>query len=201
MSRADLKWLFDHFNCQFVSKYLYANNSFSKISYSFFFKVWLWFLGSTFFFILVTVVLIKSKFNQTGGSSLSIYTTAYRQLEYVLKIIANQGIQFRNYKPYCVTPFKTIKTTGYYISYEARTSFKILVGVWLLCMVVLINAYSGVLTSLLTVPKLEPIANTMNGLLESNVLRVTIEKNGGYSRRFLVTYKSQLKARSSMKLK
>jgi len=78
-----------------------------------------------------------------------------------------------------VTPYKTTKTTGTYISYEVRTSFKIFVGVWLLCMVVLINAYSGVLASLLTVPKLDPIANTMNELLESKVLRVTIEKNGG----------------------
>jgi len=55
-------------------------------------------------------------------------------------------------------------------------------------MVVLINAYSGVLTSLLTVPKLKPIANTMNEVVESNVLRVTLEKNGGYSPRFLVFY-------------
>ncbi len=53
-------------------------------------------------------------------------------------------------------------------------------------MVVLINAYSGVLTSLLTVPKLEPIANTVKELVSSDELRFTTEKNAGYAIRFLV---------------
>jgi len=41
------------------------------------------------------------------------------------------------------------------------TIFKIMVGIWLLSMVVLIYAYAGVLTALLTVPKLEPIAKNL----------------------------------------
>ena len=68
------------------------NDSFSNFHIDFGEKVWFCFLGLTFFFIFVTVALIKSTFNQTGGSSSSIYTTAYRQLEYVLKIITNQGM-------------------------------------------------------------------------------------------------------------
>ncbi len=47
-------------------------------------------------------------------------------------------------------------------------------------MVVLVNAYSGVLTSLLTVPKLEPIVNTLQELVEREDLGfggVTIEKD------------------------
>ena len=53
-------------------------------------------------------------------------------------------------------------------------------------MVVLINAYSGVLTSLLTVPKLQPIAKTLEEVAEKNVLRLTIEKNTYFSEMFLV---------------
>ena len=53
-------------------------------------------------------------------------------------------------------------------------------------MVVLINAYSGVLTSLLTIPKLNPIANTMKEVTESKELRVTVEKNLPMSKKFLV---------------
>ena len=68
---------------------------------------------------------------------------------------------------------------GNYVPYEAKTSFKILVGIWLLCMVVLVNAYSGVLTSLLTVSKLGPIVNTLQELVENKYLglgEVSIER-------------------------
>ena len=55
-------------------------------------------------------------------------------------------------------------------------------------MIVLINAYFGVLTSLLTVPKLELIVNTIEEVAKSNVLRVTVEKNADWSYIYLVTY-------------
>ena len=67
-----------------------------------------------------------------------------------------------------------------------RTSFKLLTGLWLLSMVVLINGYLGVLTSMLTIPKLEPILFTMKEVAESEQLRVTIEKNSDLSTQFLV---------------
>jgi len=53
-------------------------------------------------------------------------------------------------------------------------------------MVVLINAYSGVLTSLLTAPRLKPIAQTLKDVAESKVLRVSCEKNSFFSQTFLV---------------
>jgi len=53
-------------------------------------------------------------------------------------------------------------------------------------MVVLINAYSGVLTSLLTAPRLKPIAITLKDVAESQELRVTVEKNHFFPRLFLV---------------
>ncbi len=77
---------------------------------------------------------------------------------------------------------------GNVVSYNVRTSFKILVGIWLLSMVVLIFAYSGVLTSLLSVPKLEPTVNTLEDLVKGGQLRITIEKNVHMSREFLVNY-------------
>jgi len=71
---------------------------------------------------------------------------------------------------------------------RTRTSFKILTGIWLLSMVVLINAYSGVLTSLLTATKLNPIAKTMKDIAESKDLRLTTEKNFFLQERFLVSF-------------
>ena len=53
-------------------------------------------------------------------------------------------------------------------------------------MVVLINAYSGVLTSLLTAPRLKPITQTLKDVAESSELRVTCEKDGYFARIFLV---------------
>ena len=69
---------------------------------------------------------------------------------------------------------------------KTRTSFKILTAIWLLSIVVLINAYSGVLTSLLTVTKLKPIAHTMKDVAESKELRVTCETSSIYCKMFLV---------------
>lgn len=75
---------------------------------------------------------------------------------------------------------------GYYIPYGTRISLKLLIGIWLPCNIVLINAYAGVLTSLLTVPKLEPIANTVEDIAKSDVLRMTIEDKLGLADIFMV---------------
>jgi len=43
-------------------------------------------------------------------------------------------------------------------------------------MVVLIYAYAGVLTSMLTVPKLEPTIDTLDDLAANDAFQITIEK-------------------------
>jgi len=53
-------------------------------------------------------------------------------------------------------------------------------------MVVMIYAYTGVLTSLLTVPKLEPIDFTLEEVVLHNKFCVTQERNTPLSRGFLV---------------
>lgn len=73
------------------------------------------------------------------------------------------------------------------MSYKARSSFK-MVGIWLLCIVVLINAYSGVLTSLLTVPKLKPIVITLKEVAESDTLRMTTERGSVLAKTVLVCF-------------
>ncbi len=55
-------------------------------------------------------------------------------------------------------------------------------------MVVLINGYLGVLTSMLSIPKLEPIFFTVKEVVESGELGVTIEKNSALSTQFLVYF-------------
>lgn len=55
-------------------------------------------------------------------------------------------------------------------------------------MIVLINGYSGVLTSFLTIPKLNPIANTLQEVAESKELQVTVEKNVPISNLFMAIH-------------
>jgi len=76
---------------------------------------------------------------------------------------------------------------GYLVSYTSRQSLKILVGVWLISMVVLINAYAGVMTALLTVPKLMPIVNSLEEAATQNRL-VTLEFNTPMYRIISVSY-------------
>ena len=52
-------------------------------------------------------------------------------------------------------------------------------------MVVLIYGYTGVMTALLTVPKLEPIAKTLEEVVAQKKL-ITVERNTPLSRIFMV---------------
>ena len=133
----------------------------------------------------MTTAFIKYQERDTEGPHKSFGETLYLQLEFVLTIIASQG---RIITISCSSKYFSELFTGNSVSYDARTSFKILVGIWLLCMVVLVFAYTGVLTSLLCVPKLEPIFNTVEDLAEGGKLRITIEKNIQLHREFLVGY-------------
>lgn len=119
--------------------------------------------------------------------------TISNQVEYVIRITTNQGKIFSPIKLYnfqskyklCINI--NLVTKGNNGSHTRdRSSYKILAGLWLLSMIVLINGYSGVLTSFLTIPKLNPIANTLQDVAESNELRVTIEKNVLLSKFLLV---------------
>lgn len=47
----------------------------------------------------------------------------------------------------------------------ARTSFRLVVGLWLLMTVILANLYTSTITSYLTATKLEPIASTLEELV------------------------------------
>ncbi len=80
---------------------------------------------------------------------------------------------------------KELLQLGNLVPYNSRQSFKILVGIWLLSMLVLIYAYTGVMTSLLTVPKLQPIVQTLEETVQKNRL-VTMERDRTLSRTFMV---------------
>ena len=60
---------------------------------------------------------------------------------------------------------------GNRVSSQFGVTFKFMVGVWLLSMIVLIYAYTGVMTAFLSVPKLEPIVkNFEEAVLQGRTL-------------------------------
>ena len=67
-----------------------------------------------------------------------------------------------------------------------KFSIRIMIGLWLLMMVVLINAFGGTLTSFLTSPKFEPTIESFEQLVDRN--KTLITEKGAYEEIFLVGY-------------
>jgi len=66
---------------------------------------------------------------------------------------------------------------------------RLMVALWLLSMVVLINAYIGTFTARLAVVKLEPTVDTLEDLAASKTHRITIELNAEIGFKALVKIK------------
>jgi len=65
-----------------------------------------------------------------------------------------------------------------------------MVALWLLSMVVLINAYIGTFTARLAVVKFEPTVDTLEDLAASKTHRITIEMNAEMGIKSLVKFKN-----------
>ena len=66
-------------------------------------------------------------------------------------------------------------------------AFRILLGSWLLMMIVLVNAYAGCMTALMTVTKLEPIVvNSLEELANNSKVKLTVAVNTVPANTFLV---------------
>ena len=77
-------------------------------------------------------------------------------------------------------------TAGQSISYRARLSLRIMLGLWLLMMIVLVNSYTGVLTSYMAIPKLNPIPQSLEEFAASKEYKVSMQKNQLLADAFLV---------------
>ena len=66
-----------------------------------------------------------------------------------------------------------------------QTSFRIVTGFWCLMTLVLINAYASNLISYLTVPKLQPVIQSLQHLSSSRDLKLAIDANSVLAQRIL----------------
>lgn len=85
-----------------------------------------------------------------------------------------------------------INGIGNYIKYSSRMSMRIVVASWLLSMVVLVYAYTGVFTSIMAVPKLEPTINSFEELVKSTRFKLTMEKQTEQTGQIMVIYESNI---------
>lgn len=79
---------------------------------------------------------------------------------------------------------------GYHHRYKLTKAFQIMIGLWLLSMIVLVYAYTGVMTSLLTIPKWEPIVKDFEDVVTQGKFLCT-DKGTSLSSLFLVKKKCQ----------
>ncbi|XP_046461150.1 glutamate receptor ionotropic, delta-2-like [Daphnia pulex] len=76
---------------------------------------------------------------------------------------------------------------GFYIPQNLRLHIRIPIALWCLVAVVICNAYSGTLTSFLTVTKMKPIINSLEELASSDHYKLTAEYNSAFNDKFLVS--------------
>ena len=120
---------------------------------------------------------------------LSIFEQLYHRFEYVLTIITSQGEQiwwtcFQDFDLYTLWNSLGNTTPREFNSFVPR----LMLALWLLSMVVLINAYIGIFTARLAVHKFEPTVNTLEDLAASKTLRMTIELNSDIGLKSLVKF-------------
>jgi len=112
----------------------------------------------------------------------TFFELLYRRFEYVLKIITSQGI--------IINLLNSLIRSLYYLFFSMVIYGKgsttpqevhgftlhVMVSLWLLSMVVLINAYIGTFAARMAVVKLEPTVNTLEDLAASKTLYMTVER-------------------------
>jgi ionotropic glutamate receptor len=67
-----------------------------------------------------------------------------------------------------------------------RTSFRLLTGVWVLCAMVLVNSYTGIVTSSLTTPKMKPSIGSLEELAASKEIGVLLRHDTSIGEQILV---------------
>lgn len=117
---------------------------------------------------------------------------AYLCWEYTLTILLVQGIMDSHYELQTILSARIlinfhVNELGNSSPSSKKFSLRVMVGLWLLMMVVVINAYTGTLTSFLTVPKLETTIDTFEQLIARNKKLIT-EKGAYLDGLFLVAY-------------
>ena len=69
---------------------------------------------------------------------------------------------------------------------NSRLSFRVLAGVWVLCAMVLVNSYTGIVTSSLTTPKMKPSIDSFEDLVASKETGIVLRSDTAMGVQILV---------------
>jgi len=146
-----------------------------------------------FTIVLTLIIYIQNRASEKNSkeNQQAILEQLYQRFEYVLTIVSSQGQFFKVILMFsnCVPDlFWFIWTIGNVTPEEVMKKFvfRLMLALWLLSMVVLINAYIGTYTANMAVPKLEPTVDTLEELAASKIFKMTIELNHDLSYKVLV---------------
>jgi Ligand-gated ion channel len=87
--------------------------------------------------------------------------------------------------------FNLTNVTGEYI-HGRNLGLRILLAAWCLMCVIIVNAYTGNLTSYLAVPSVKPIPNSFQELAARKDLQIMVEDKGQLAEDILVNLKKRL---------
>lgn len=152
--------------------------------------MWILILFSCFFLILMMSVLeIKGHLKRQTNTGQTLMQALNQHSIYVMTVITGQGLKKSIIYTLLLYQYYSHKCIGNSITQKSSAVFRIMVGLWCLMMVVVVNAYTGTLTSLLTATQLEPIINSWKELAANGIKQnrqVTIDMNSAMAKEFLV---------------
>lgn len=130
---------------------------------------------------MVIVELYHTRWNPQSNTALvgvrSIPKLVYNNTFLVLSIILGQGLPPPKNGNICANNSLSFLDLDLFFPRRLRPFFRLSVGLYCLVAVVICNAYTGTLTSFMTVPKLKPIVQSLEELAESDVYKLTAESN------------------------
>ena len=108
---------------------------------------------------------------------------------YVINIMTNQGINACTLASYlCSKVFSSAFDTAGCRERIQRNAFRILAGFWLLAAMVLVNSYSSIVISSLTVPKMKPSIDSLEDLAASEDVDVVLRSDVSTGEQILVIH-------------
>ncbi|EFX85981.1 hypothetical protein DAPPUDRAFT_98390 [Daphnia pulex] len=125
------------------------------------------------FFVIATMTVFTWLYSRRRRPVNTVDTTGNTELKNVLSVQRSILPFIGSHMIYVIN---TMTNQGGR-EFSSHTSFRVLAGAWVLCAMVLVNSYTGIVTSSLTTPKLKPPMNTLEELAASNEVKIVIRSD------------------------
>jgi ionotropic glutamate receptor len=118
---------------------------------------------------------VDTESNSRPSIRKSTFTFFGSHMIYIINTMTNQG-RSAVLSQLCGFKIKILSITGGREAFS-RTSFRVLTGVWVLAAMVLVNWYTGIVTSSLKTPKMKPSIDSLEELATSKEIGVVLRSD------------------------